>query len=74
MSGRAQVLEYGTFPNPPSPLFRDYLAGAPGVRPFYEADARWDQEALLGSLGRVVDAAIAAGATFVSFSAERVNA
>jgi bacillithiol synthase len=56
MSGGAQVLEYGTFPNPPSPLFRDYLAGAPGVRPFFEADARWDPEALLGSVGRVVSA------------------
>ncbi len=57
MSGGAQVLEYGTFPNPPSPLFRDYLAGAPGVRPFYEADARWDQETLLASMGRVAAAA-----------------
>ena len=56
MSGRAQVLEYGTFPNPPSPLFRDYLAGAPGVRPFYVSEARWDHEALLGSMGRVADA------------------
>lgn len=53
MNGRTQVLEYGTFPNPPSPLFRDYLAGAPGVRPFYEADARWEPEALLGALPRV---------------------
>jgi bacillithiol synthase len=53
MSGRAQVLEYGTFPNPPSPLFRDYLAGAPGVRPFYEAEARWDAEALVASMDRV---------------------
>jgi bacillithiol synthase len=56
MSGRAQVLEYGTFPNPPSPLFRDYLSGAPGVRPFYAADARWDVEALLASLDRVTAA------------------
>jgi bacillithiol biosynthesis cysteine-adding enzyme BshC len=56
MSGRAQVLEYGTFPNPPSPLFRDYLAGAPGVRPFYEAEARWDPEALLGAAARIAAA------------------
>lgn len=56
MSGGAQVLEYGTFPNPPSPLFRDYLAGAPGARPFYEEGARWDPEALLGSVGRVASA------------------
>jgi bacillithiol biosynthesis cysteine-adding enzyme BshC len=57
MSGGAQVLEYGTFPNPPSPLFRDYLAGAPGVRAFYEAEARWDPEALLASMPRVASAA-----------------
>jgi bacillithiol biosynthesis cysteine-adding enzyme BshC len=56
MSGRAQVLEYGTFPNPPSPLFRDYLAGAPGVRPFYEEGAKWDPETLLGALPRIAGA------------------
>jgi bacillithiol biosynthesis cysteine-adding enzyme BshC len=56
MSGRAEVLEYGTFPNPPSPLFRDYLAGAPGVRPFYEDAARWDPDTLLAALPRIASA------------------
>lgn len=53
MNGNAKVLPYGTFPHPPSPLFRDYLDGAPGVRPFYVSDARWDDEALAASADRV---------------------
>jgi hypothetical protein len=53
MSGSAKVLPYGTFPHPPSPLFRDYLDGAPGVRPFYVDDARWDDDALVASVDRV---------------------
>lgn len=53
MSGNAKVLPYGTFPHPPSPLFRDYLDGAAGVRPFYVDDGRWDDEALLASVDRV---------------------
>jgi bacillithiol biosynthesis cysteine-adding enzyme BshC len=57
MSGSAKVLPYGTFPHPPSPLFRDYLDGAPGVRPFYVEDGRWDDEALVASVGRVRAAA-----------------
>jgi bacillithiol biosynthesis cysteine-adding enzyme BshC len=39
------VLDYGAFQHPPSPLFRDYVAGAPSVRPFYEG-AGWDLEAV----------------------------
>jgi bacillithiol biosynthesis cysteine-adding enzyme BshC len=39
------VLDYGAFQHPPSPLFRDYVAGAPAVRPFYEG-GRWDLDAL----------------------------
>lgn len=42
------VVDYGAFQQPPSPLFRDYLAGQPGVRPFYEG-ARWDAETLRAS-------------------------
>jgi bacillithiol synthase len=53
MSGSAKVLPYGTFPHPPSHLFRDYLDGAPGVRPFYVDDARWDDDALAASAARV---------------------
>jgi bacillithiol biosynthesis cysteine-adding enzyme BshC len=62
MSGSAKVLPYGTFPHPPSHLFRDYLDGAPGVRPFYVDDARWDDEALAASAGRVRAAARPLGA------------
>jgi bacillithiol biosynthesis cysteine-adding enzyme BshC len=32
----ARVLEYGAFPRPLSPLFRDYLEDAPRIRPFFE--------------------------------------
>ncbi|HEY2944174.1 MAG TPA: bacillithiol biosynthesis cysteine-adding enzyme BshC [Vicinamibacteria bacterium] len=39
------VLDYGAFQHPPSRLFRDYVAGSPTVRPFYEG-ARWDLEAI----------------------------
>jgi len=39
------VLDYGAFQHPPSRLFRDYVAGASSVRPFYEG-ARWDLEAV----------------------------
>ncbi len=43
-----RVLDYGAFQQPTSPLFRDYLAGAPGVAPFY-GGAGWDLQALLAS-------------------------
>src|SRR5947199_43175 len=39
------VLDYGAFQHPPSPLFRDYVAGAPAVRPFYDGGG-WDLESL----------------------------
>ena len=39
------ILDYGAFQHPPSRLFRDYVAGASSVRPFYEG-ARWDLEAV----------------------------
>ena len=39
------VLDYGAFQHPPSPLFRDYVAGAPTVRPFYDGGG-WDLESL----------------------------
>jgi bacillithiol biosynthesis cysteine-adding enzyme BshC len=42
------VIDYGDFQQPPSRLFRDYLTGAPGVKPFY-ASPRWDLEGLLAS-------------------------
>src|SRR2546428_13968604 len=38
------ILDYGAFQHPPSRLFRDYVAGTPSVRPFYEG-GRWDLEA-----------------------------
>src|SRR6266478_1002715 len=46
MASRPLVIDYGAFQQPPSPLFRDYLTGAPGVRPFY-GGARWDLDGLL---------------------------
>lgn len=47
------VVDYGAFQEPPSPLFTDYLAGAPGVRPFFDG-ARWDAEALLAVCERAL--------------------
>jgi bacillithiol synthase len=41
-----QVLDYGAFPQPPNPLFRDYLAGAARLAPFF-AGGRWD----IGAIG-----------------------
>ena len=43
------ILDYGAFQHPPSRLFRDYVAGAPAVRPFYDG-ARWDAEALTAAV------------------------
>jgi bacillithiol biosynthesis cysteine-adding enzyme BshC len=52
MAGRpAAVLDYGAFQHPPSLLFRDYLSGAAGVRPFYDG-ARWDLESLASAADR----------------------
>lgn len=49
------VLDYGAFQQPPSPLFRDYLSGAPRVAPFYDG-ARWDLEGVLAASERAVAA------------------
>jgi bacillithiol synthase len=43
-----RVFEYGAFQQPTSPLFRDYLAGAPAVAPFYDGGG-WDLPALVRS-------------------------
>ena len=49
MASRAPlVIDYGAFKQPPSPLFRDYLMGAPTVRAFY-GGARWDLDGLAES-------------------------
>ncbi|HUG55277.1 MAG TPA: bacillithiol biosynthesis cysteine-adding enzyme BshC [Vicinamibacteria bacterium] len=56
MASRAPVvLDYGAFQQPPSPLFRDYLTGAPGVRPFY-AFPRWDLEGVVDAADRATRA------------------
>src|SRR5437763_6695543 len=47
------VIDYGAFQQPPSPLFRDYLAGDDGVEPFY-GPAGWDLEALSASADRAL--------------------
>lgn len=46
MSDRDTLLDYEAFVHPPSPLFRDYLAGRPGVAPFFDG-GRWDLDALV---------------------------
>jgi bacillithiol biosynthesis cysteine-adding enzyme BshC len=50
----AIVLDYGAFQDPPSPLFRHYLAGAPSVAPFYDG-AQWDEPALLAAAKRTLE-------------------
>jgi bacillithiol biosynthesis cysteine-adding enzyme BshC len=44
------VVDYESFQEPPTALFRDYLKGEPRVRPFYEDG--WDAEALVRSAER----------------------
>lgn len=54
MTGRpAAIVEYGAFQQPPSALFRDYLAGGPSVAGFYDG-GRWD----LDAVDRAADAAL----------------
>lgn len=45
------IIDYGAFPEPPSALFRDYLAGGAALAPFYD-DARWDLPALRAAAER----------------------
>jgi bacillithiol biosynthesis cysteine-adding enzyme BshC len=45
------ILDYGAFQHPPSPLFRDYVAGTPRVRPFYDG-GRWDLEGVAAAAER----------------------
>jgi bacillithiol biosynthesis cysteine-adding enzyme BshC len=42
----ARVIDYGTFAQPPSALFRDYMSGAPKVAPFFPDGGRWDLAAI----------------------------
>jgi bacillithiol biosynthesis cysteine-adding enzyme BshC len=54
MTGRAPtVFEFGAFPEPPNPLFRDYVAGAPAVGPFFDG-ARWDLDAVTEAAARTL--------------------
>ena len=48
------VLDFGAFGEPPSPLFRDYLAGAAPIREFYPDQARWDLAAVARSADRAL--------------------
>ena len=41
----ARVYDFGAFLDPPSALFRDYVAGRPGVRSFFRSET-WDLDAL----------------------------
>lgn len=45
------VIDYGAFQEPPSALFREYLAGSPRVAAFYDG-GRWDVDALVASSAR----------------------
>jgi bacillithiol biosynthesis cysteine-adding enzyme BshC len=47
------VVDYESFQEPPTALFRDYLKSEPRVRPFY-AGGGWDQDALLASAERTL--------------------
>jgi bacillithiol biosynthesis cysteine-adding enzyme BshC len=46
------IVDYESFQEPPTALFRDYLKGAARARPFYEGGGRWDLDGLLGSADR----------------------
>ena len=48
------VVDYESFQEPPTALFRDYLKGDPRARPFYEGG--WDPEALSRSAERAASA------------------
>jgi hypothetical protein len=48
------VLDYESFQEPPTALFRDYLKGEARARPFYEDG--WDAEALVRAAERSVAA------------------
>src|SRR5438105_307567 len=54
MATAARVIEYGTFAQPPSALFRDYIGGAPGAAPFFADGGRWDLTAIAAAAGRTV--------------------
>jgi bacillithiol biosynthesis cysteine-adding enzyme BshC len=51
----AAVIDYGAFQQPPSPLFRDYLSGAPQIRPFF-LGGRWEERTLVEAAERSVAA------------------
>jgi bacillithiol biosynthesis cysteine-adding enzyme BshC len=62
MAGRPpRVFDFGAFPDPPSPLYRDYLAGTPRVQPFFDG-AGWDLEAVAGGVTRALDRPLARAA------------
>lgn len=42
----AEILEYGAFQQPSSPLFRDYLSGSASAAPFYEGGG-WNPDTLV---------------------------
>ena len=48
----SRVIDYGAFPQPAHALFRDYVAGAPGVAPFFAGGGRWDLAAIEESARR----------------------
>jgi bacillithiol biosynthesis cysteine-adding enzyme BshC len=57
MTTGVRVIDYGAFPQPPAALFRDYIAGAPGVAPFFVDAARWDLDAIARGAERALSRA-----------------
>lgn len=46
MASSSRVIDYAAFPQPPSSLFRDYVAGSPKVARFFAESGHWDLDAI----------------------------
>jgi bacillithiol biosynthesis cysteine-adding enzyme BshC len=67
-----KVLDYGSLPDPPSPIFRDYLTGAARAAPFYQDG--WSLEAILASADAAADGPHADRATVARVLADQQRA
>ncbi len=50
----AELVDYGDFQQPPSRLFRDYVAGASTLRPFFDGTS-WSPETLMTAAARAAE-------------------
>jgi bacillithiol biosynthesis cysteine-adding enzyme BshC len=50
----AELVDYGDFQQPPSRLFRDYVAGSSAIRPFFD-DTSWEPGALTAAAARAAE-------------------